>query len=155
MIAAMAENRVIGRQQTIPWHIPDELRHFKEVTWGHPLIMGRKTFDSIGRPLPGRRNIVVTRNPAFAASGCEIAPSLEAALALCADSDKVFVIGGEQLFVQALPQTDTIILTTIARQVEGDTFLPPFEEAFCLVSTQAVSAPEPYRIDLYRRKGQG
>ena len=155
IIAAMAVNRVIGREQAIPWNIPEEQQHFKEVTWGHPLIMGRKTFAAIGRPLPGRRNIVVTRNPAFAATGCETAPNLGSALTLCADSAKVFVIGGEQLFVQALPRTETIILTTIPREVAGDTFLPPFEQEFSLISSRSISGPEPYRIDIYRRKGHG
>jgi dihydrofolate reductase len=155
MIAAMAANRVIGRQQAIPWHIPGEQQHFREVTWGHPLIMGRKTFAAIGRPLPGRRNIVVSRNPALVATGCEMVPSLDAALTLCVGSAKVFVIGGEQLFAQALPLTDTIILTTLPREVAGDTFFPPFEQEFSLVSSRQVSGPDPYCIHVYRRQGQG
>lgn len=155
IIAAMAANRVIGRQQTIPWHIPGELSHFKERTWGHPLIMGRKTFGSIGQPLPGRRNIVVSRNPRYQAPGCELAHGLDAAMDLCRNSDQVFVIGGEELYTQALPLADTIILTTLGREVEGDAYFPAFEQAFDRVNRETVTEPEIYCIDVYRRKRQG
>ena len=151
VIAAMAMNRVIGHRQTIPWHIPAELRYFRTVTWGHPLIMGRRTFDSIGRPLPGRRNIVVSRNSSLVLPGCEMAASLEAALARCSGSDRVFVIGGEQLFRQAIPMADTIMLSTIARQVEGDTYFPLFGEEFEQISLESFAEPEPYQIEIYRR----
>jgi dihydrofolate reductase len=152
MIAAMAANRVIGRQLTIPWDLPGELAHFKRRTWGYPLIMGRKTFESIGRALPGRRNIVISRNTNFQAPGCELAQSLDAALALCRDSDKVFVIGGEQLYAQALPLADTIILTTLEREVAGDAFFPAFEQDFDPVSSESIVEPETYSIEVYRRK---
>lgn len=155
MIGAMALNRVIGRGAAIPWRIPGDLRHFKETTWSHPVIMGRKTFESIGQPLPGRRNIVLSRNGAFAAMGCEVAPSLGAALTLCAGAAKVFVIGGEQLYVQALPLAETIILTTLEREVEGDAFFPYFEQEFCQIRGESKNEPEPYRIEVYRRKRQG
>lgn len=151
IIVAMSVNRVIGRAQTIPWHIPGEQRRFKETTWGHPLIMGRKTHDSIGRPLPGRRNIIISRNTAFQAQGCEITQGLDTALALCQGAEKVFIIGGEQIFVQALPLTNAVILTTILRQVEGDTFFPAFEQDFVLVSRELVSEPEAYTVEAYRR----
>lgn len=155
MIAAMAANRVIGREQTIPWRLSGDLWHFRETTWGHPVIMGRKTYESIGQPLPGRRNLVVTRNGDFTARGCELAPSLEVALALCADADKVFVIGGEQLYDQALPLADTIILTTLQREVEGDAFFPVFEPEFSRVGSETMNEPELYRIEVYRRKRKG
>jgi len=155
MIAAMSANRVIGREQGIPWHIPAEQRHFRESTWGHPVIMGRKTFDSLGKPLPGRRNIVISRRGPHAMAGCETSPSLEAALALCAGVDKVFIIGGEQLYAQALPVTDTIILTTIAREVEGDALFPAFEQDFQRISRTTFCEPEIYHIDVYHRKRQG
>lgn len=155
IIAAMAMNRVIGRGQSMPWHIPGEQQRFKKTTWGHPLIMGRKTYESIGRPLPGRRNIVISRNKHYLATGCETTSTLTAALELCADSEKVFVIGGEQVFAQALPRTDTIILTTILREVEGDTFFPVFEQHFDMVSRELVTETDPYMIEVYRRKQKG
>ena len=151
IIAAMSTNRVIGKKQTIPWHIPGEQQRFKEMTWGYPLIMGRKTFESIGRPLPGRRNIVITRNADSIGAGCETALTLDAALALCTGAERVFVIGGEQIFVQALTVTDTIILTTIPRQVDGDTFFPGFEQNFIKVSREEVIGPAPYVVEVYRR----
>ena len=151
----MAMNRVIGRGQNMPWHIPGEQQRFKKTTWGHPLIMGRKTYESIGRPLPGRRNIVVSRNEHYLATGCETASTLSAALDLCADTEKAFVIGGEQVFTQALPRTDTIILTTILREVEGDTFFPVFEQHFDKVSRELVPEADPYMIEVYRRKQKG
>lgn len=156
IIAAMAMNRVIGRGQNMPWHIPGEQQRFKKTTWGHPLIMGRKTYESIGRPLPGRRNIVISRNKHYLATGCETASTLAAALDLCADTEKVFVIGGEQVFTQALPRTDTIILTTILREVKGDAFFPVFEQHFDKVSRELVTeATDPYMIEVYRRKQKG
>ena len=149
----MAANRVIGKEQAMPWHLPEEQLHFKETTWGAPVIVGRKTFESIGRPLPGRRNIVISRNEKFAAQGCEHALNLEAALALCADAKQVFVVGGEQIFTQALPLTDTIILSTLSRKVEGDAFFPVFEQDFDrLDRKEIVAGPEPYVIEVYRRK---
>jgi len=152
LIAAMSANRVLGNRQAIPWQIAGEQQRFKQTTWGYPLIMGRKTFDSIGRALPGRRNIVLSRQAAFRAAGAETVPSLAAALALCAGEEKVFVIGGEQLFTLALPLADTIILTTIAREVEGDTFFPEFEPYFSKESEERVSGAEPYVIEIFRRQ---
>lgn len=152
IIVAMSQNRVIGRQQTIPWHIPGEQLRFKRATWGHPLIMGRKTFASIGRALPGRRNIVVSRDPTYPAPGGEVATSLEDALARCVGYAKVFVIGGEQIFREALAHTDTVILTTIPREVAGDTFFPVFEHDFTKVGSELVTEPEPYTVAVYRRR---
>lgn len=109
LIVAMARNRVIGKDNTLPWHLPEDLQHFKRTTLGAPIIMGRRTWDSIGRPLPGRRNIVVSRQPDWQATGAEHARSLPDALALCAAADspapRVFVIGGAQLYAQALATT--------------------------------------------------
>ena len=153
IIAAMSTNRVIGKDQAIPWHIPSELQRFKETTWGYPLIMGRKTFESIGRPLPGRQNIVISRNVDFRGTeDYETALDLGSALALCADAEKGFVIGGEQIFVEALPMTETIILTTISREIDGDTFFPKFEQSFIKISREAIVDPEPYIVEVYRRK---
>lgn len=152
VIAAMTKQRVIGHQKAIPWHILGEQQHFKQTTWGHPVIMGRKTFQSIGRPLPGRRNIVISRQPDFVATGCETALTLDTALALCDGAERAFIIGGEQVYRQALPLTDTVIITTIDREVDGDAFFPEFEPNFIKVSQQVITEPEPYLIEVYRRR---
>jgi dihydrofolate reductase len=152
LIAAMSVNRVIGRWQAIPWHIPGEQLRFKKVTMGHSLIMGRKTFESIGRPLLGRENIIISRNKQYKATGCAVVDSLKAALALSAGADKVFVIGGEQIFKQALPFAQTIILTTIQRRIEGDIYFPVFD-GFKNISVEKIDGRVPYVIELFRREG--
>ncbi|HJW50596.1 MAG TPA: dihydrofolate reductase [Burkholderiaceae bacterium] len=124
LIIARARNGVIGKGNAMPWRIPGEQAYFKRVTMGYPIIMGRRTWESIGRPLPGRRSMVVTRNPAFAAPGAEVVASLEAALALCADAAEVFVIGGAELYRLALPRADRLLITEIDHDFEGDTYLP-------------------------------
>lgn len=127
LIVAMARNRTIGRNNTLPWRLPEDLQFFKRTTLGHPIIMGRNTYESIGRPLPGRRNIVVSRQTDYRAQGCEVVHSLEAALDLCQNMSDVFVIGGSQLYALALPQTDRIYVTEIKQDIEGDAHFPPFE----------------------------
>ncbi|MBU3577007.1 dihydrofolate reductase [Polynucleobacter sp. UK-Kesae-W10] len=123
MIVARSRNHVIGRDNQMPWKISADLQFFKRVTMGHPVIMGRKTWESIGRPLPGRRNIVVSRNADYLANGAELADSLDEALNRLGDSPRVFVIGGEQLFTQAFDKADQLFITEIAIDVEGgDTF---------------------------------
>ncbi|KZN28882.1 type 3 dihydrofolate reductase [Pseudoalteromonas luteoviolacea] len=124
MIAAMAKDRVIGDDNKMPWHLPADLQHFKKVTMGKPVIMGRKTFESIGRPLPGRRNIVITRNAQYQADGIEIASSTEAALALVDKIDEVMVIGGGNIYEQFLPLCNRLYLTYIDLDVGGDTRFP-------------------------------
>lgn len=124
LIAAVAENGVIGQGNAMPWHLPADFAWFKRHTMGHPVLMGRKTFESIGKPLPGRRNIVVTRNPAWTATGCERAASLEDALHLCQAAPEVFVIGGGELYRAALPRAKRMFITTVACQPEGDTRFP-------------------------------
>lgn len=126
LIVAIAKDNVIGFQNKMPWHLPAELAYFKRVTMGHPIVMGRKTFDSIGRPLPGRRNIVVTRNADFQRDGIEVAHSLAAAMALCADSD-AFLIGGATLYAEALPHVDKLFITEIDAAPAGDTFFPAID----------------------------
>jgi dihydrofolate reductase len=128
LVAAVAANGVIGSGNALPWHLPEDLRRFKAITLGHPVIMGRKTYESIGRPLPGRRNIVVSRNAAFVATGCETAASLEAAIAACAGSaEEIFVIGGAQLYAEALPRARRLYLTEIRREFPGDARFPEFD----------------------------
>ena len=129
LIAARARNGVIGKGNTLPWHLPEDLRHFKALTMGKPMIMGRKTFDSIGRPLPGRTTLVVTRQQDWRFEGVEVCHSLQEALtraeALLPESgSEVMVVGGEQLYRQSLPLADTIYLTEVAVDVEGDAFFP-------------------------------
>ncbi|HDC4321493.1 type 3 dihydrofolate reductase [Aeromonas hydrophila] len=130
MIAAMAHDRVIGLDNQMPWHLPADLAHFKRVTLGKPVLMGRKTFESIGRPLPGRRNLVISRNPDYRADGVEVIDSVDAALALLAGSDvaELMVIGGGHLYGQLLPRADRLYLTRIDLAVEGDTRFPAFDE---------------------------
>lgn len=118
---------MIGRGNALPWHLPEDLAHFKRTTIGHPVIMGRKTWDSIGKPLPGRRNIVVTRDAAWHAEGAEAAPSLDEALARCEEQAEVFVIGGAALFAAALPRADRAIVTEIDRDVEGNVHFPALD----------------------------
>ncbi len=152
LIAAMAANRVIGRGATIPWDIPGEQTRFKETTMGSSLIMGRKTWDTIGRPLPGRRNIVVTRQSGFQTLGAEVVHSLGQGLILTEGEDKVFIIGGAQLYQLALEQADTLILTELEQEVEGDAFFPRFSSPpFFLVETEKITEPIPYRICTYQR----
>ena len=133
MIVAMAENRVIGRDNQLPWHLPGDLQHFKATTLGKPVIMGRLTYESIGRPLPGRTNIVVTRNPGWSAEGVSVVHSTGEALALArsvalADgAEEVMVIGGARLYAELLPDVDRIYLTLIHADVEGDAHFPPLE----------------------------
>ena len=123
MIVARSRNHVIGRDNQMPWKISADLQFFKRVTMGHPVIMGRKTWESIGRPLPGRRNIVVSRNASYQATGGELVGSLDEALKSLSEFPRVFVIGGEQLFTQAFPKADRLYITEINMDVEGgDTF---------------------------------
>ena len=130
LIAAMTENRVIGRNNALPWHLPADLKHFRLLTSGHTIIMGRKTFESFGRPLPERRNIVVTRDPDNRPDGVEIAAGLEEAIDLASAEDEVFIGGGEQIYRLALPRAVRIYLTLIHAEIEGDTFFPEFDRDY-------------------------
>ncbi|MBL8951954.1 MAG: dihydrofolate reductase [Myxococcaceae bacterium] len=123
LIVALSKNRGIGLHGKLPWHVPEDLKRFKALTMGHAILMGRKTHESIGRALPGRRNVVLTRAPATFA-GCETAPSLDAALALVADDALPFIIGGARLYTDALPRVTHLYLTQLGRHAEADTFFP-------------------------------
>ena len=129
LIVAMARNRVIGKDGNLPWRLPEDLKRFRSLTMGHPIIMGRKTYDSIGRALPGRRNIVVSRQRNLAIEGVETATSLPAALEMTSGADKVFVIGGEQIYQAALPMADRIELTRIEADFDGDVLFPEIDPA--------------------------
>ena len=125
----MALNRVIGRDNALPWRLPADLAHFKRVTMGRPIVMGRRTHESIGKALPGRENIVVTHNASFRAPGCTVVPSLEAAWRVAGDADEVCVIGGSSLFAETLPIADVIHLTEVEADVPGDTYFPEFDRS--------------------------
>lgn len=150
IIAAMSLNRVIGHGQKIPWKIPAEQLYFKQVTWGYPLIMGRGTYESIGHPLSGRLNVILSRRRHYKVAGCEVVSSFSEAFALCEKAEKVFIIGGEQVFAAALKFADSILLTTVRLVVEGDVFFPDFQ-GFTLVERQEVAAEVPYTIEKYQR----
>jgi dihydrofolate reductase len=130
LVVAVATNGVIGRGNALPWHLPGDLQHFKRLTLGKPIVMGRHTFESIGRPLPGRSNIIISRQPGYSATGVSVVPDLEGALALAADIalidgvDELLVIGGGQVYRAALPLADRLYLTEVHAEVAGDTFFP-------------------------------
>lgn len=128
IIVAMAKNRTIGINNTLPWRCPEDLKHFKALTMGHHMIMGRKTFDSIGKPLPGRTTVVVTRNTGLKIDGCIVTHSLHEAIASCAGDDEIFIVGGAELYTQALPLADRIYLTEIQQDVIGDAHFPSFNQ---------------------------
>lgn len=127
IIVAMAQNRTIGINNTLPWRCPEDLKHFKALTMGHHMIMGRKTFDSIGKPLPGRTTVVVTRNAALKIDGCVMANSLQHAIDLCKSDNEIFIVGGADIYAQALPLADTLYITEIQQHVDGDAHFPAFD----------------------------
>lgn len=136
IIVAIAKNRTIGHGNKLLWNIPEDMKYFRETTRGHAVIMGRKTFESIGRPLPNRLNIVITRDQSFTAEGVTVCHSLEEALDLARqkEKDEVFVIGGAQIYKQALPFTDRLYLTVVHKDFEGDAFFPEHTEFTKIVS---------------------
>ncbi|HEX5524642.1 MAG TPA: dihydrofolate reductase [Pedococcus sp.] len=129
LLAAVGHNRVIGRDGDMPWHLPEDLKHFKHTTMGHPLVMGRKTFESIGRVLPGRRTIVITRQPHWTHAGVEAAHSLPEALSLAGPGDEVFVVGGGEVYAEAMPFAQRMVLTEVAESPEGDTWFPEWDHS--------------------------
>ncbi len=156
IIAAMARNRAIGLDGEMPWHLPAELKHFKESTMGKPIVMGRKTWESIGRVLPGRQNIVVTRNPSFQAPGCTLARSLDQAMDL-AQGEEVMIIGGGQLYQLAMAVADRMILTRVDCEPGADTWFPEWQpQDWRQVSVRSESAnennPHAYQVIEWVRK---
>ena len=150
MIAAMAKDRVIGLNGSMPWHLPADLAHFKRSTMGCPVIMGRKTYDSIGRPLPGRENIVLSRSSSLQIEGCVVVSTLESALTKLSDSSEVFIIGGQQLYQQAFPLADRLYLTHIDAEFEGDTFFPDYSEIQWDQSSIEIHLADPKNVWPYR-----
>lgn len=125
----MDEAGLIGADNGLPWRLPNDLRHFKRITWGKPILMGRRTFQSIARPLPGRHNIILTRDSAFQAEGCTVVHTLDEALAACAPEPELMVIGGAEVYRLLLSRTDVIYLTRVCGRFRGDTYFPPLEPA--------------------------
>ena len=160
LIAAVARNGIIGRDGTMPWHLPEDFAHFRKTTMGCPVIMGRRTWDSLPprfRPLPGRRNIVVTRQPDWQAEGAVRCGSLAEAISAAKPADKLFVIGGAQLYAQALLVADEMVLTELDHDFEGDTRFPRFDGAFVPVAREEHQSAAPeglrYAFVTYRRAG--
>lgn len=157
IIVAMAKNRTIGIDNTLPWRCPEDLKHFKALTMGHHMIMGRKTFESIGRPLPGRTTVVVTRDPTLKIDGCLVAHSLPEAIKACANDSQIFIVGGAQIYAQAIVSVDTLYVTEIQQDVTGDAWFPEFDAGKWLevsreVRRQETPQPLEYHFVTYRRK---
>lgn len=154
LIAAVAANGAIGQSKRMPWHLPEDLKRFKALTLGHPVVMGRRTWESIGRALPGRQSVVLTRSADFSAPGCSVVHSLEDALDACRGAATVFVIGGAQIYAAALPVADRLLLTEIRREFSGDAFFPAFDRSvFRETSRQRNRAADGLEYDFveYRR----
>lgn len=156
VIAAVAQNGIIGGGNRLLWHISEDLRHFKSITSGHPVIMGRRTFDSLGRPLPQRENVVITRSDR-SFDGCRTAHSLSEALGMFPSEEEVFIIGGAQIYAEALPMADRLYLTRVERDYEGDTSFPAWDESEWLLSSRERFArgkdfDAPFVFELYERR---
>jgi dihydrofolate reductase len=153
LIVAMASNRIIGDRGDIPWKIPGEQKMFKEITLGHAVIMGRKTFESLIRPLPGRTNIVITRQTDYEAPGCIVVQDLDEAIkSIETNESEAFIIGGGQLYHESIPMADRIYLTLIPREIPGDTFFPKIPEVdFEIKKSKFIDGPEPYHFYIYER----
>lgn len=138
LVVAAARNGVIGSKGKMPWHLPADLKHFKNVTWGLPILMGRKTFDSLGKPLPGRQNIVITRQPGFSPEGVQVAATPDQALTIARSSaaKEVCVIGGGEIYKVFFPLADRIYLTRVQAEIEGDTYFPSFDPAQWKLTSQ-------------------
>jgi dihydrofolate reductase len=162
LIVARARNGVIGRAGALPWRLPEDLAFFKRTTMGHPILMGRKTWDSIGRPLPGRRSLVITRDPALRLAGAETFTSLAAALQACAGEPEVFVIGGAEIYAQALEVAQRAWITQIDADVDGDAAFPALDPSRWVAVESAAPPPSagdpttaaelPYRRSRYERR---
>lgn len=156
LISAMSQNRVIGKNGQLPWHLPADLKHFKEKTVGKPIIMGRKTFDSIKNPLPGRHNIVLTRDQRFEPLGCTIVSTVEKALEVAGDVEEIMIVGGETIYRLFLPKATRIYLTVIEQDFEGDTYFPEWGQHWKIVSVEKHEPDEKnpyhYQFILLERK---
>jgi dihydrofolate reductase len=148
IIVAASANNVIGAKGDLPWRLSDDLKRFKAITMGKPIVMGRKTWDSIGRPLPGRQNIVITRQAGFVAEGCDVVTSADEAIAVTAGADEVMVIGGSQVYSLFLPNAERLYLTRVHAEVAGDTFFPQINESqWSIVNDEPHSADDRNAFD--------
>lgn len=153
LIAAMAQNRVIGKENRIPWHIPEEMHYFKTTTTGHAIIMGRKTFESIGKALPNRFNVVLTKQNNLHFPGCTTASSLEQAIHCCRNHEKIFIIGGESIYKESMQVANTIMLSVLNRAYEGNVLFPAIPQSFFeLVSEQQIGEEPLFTVLLYQRR---
>ena len=148
IIVAASENNVIGREGELPWRLSDDLKHFKAITMGKPIVMGRKTWESIGRPLPGRQNIVITRQAGFEAAGCDVVSSVAGAIGAAGDAAEIMVIGGSEIYALSLPQARRVYLTRVHAEVEGDAFFPALGEEWRLLSDQSREADASNEYDV-------
>lgn len=151
LIAAMAENRVIGKGGKMPWHIPSDLRRFRRITMGHPVILGRLTYESIGRPFDGRANIIISSRRDYRVPGAVVVPTLRDALAACAGAAEVFVCGGEAVFREAMPLADRIYLTVVHREYDGDAFFPEIPKDFVETGREEEQGEPPSSFVIYER----
>jgi dihydrofolate reductase len=152
LIVAMSRNRVIGRDNALPWHLPGDLPRFKAITMGRPIIMGRRSHESIGRVLPGRTNIIITRQRGYRVDGAVIRHSLHDALAHCDDADEAFIIGGAEIYRLALPRVDRMYMTLIHQDVEGDVLFPDYDASlFVEVERQDIAEPLPHSYVVFDR----
>ena len=157
LIVAMAKNRTIGINNNLPWRCPEDLKHFKALTMGHHMIMGRKTFDSIGKTLPGRTTVIVTRNQNLSIDGCVIAHSLQDAIDASSEDNEIFIVGGAELYAQSLALVDTLYITEIQQDVDGDAHFPEFDpsqwqETSRIAQAQETPQPLAYHFVTYQRK---
>jgi dihydrofolate reductase len=157
IIVAMAKNRTIGVNNTLPWRCPEDLKHFKALTMGHHMIMGRKTFDSIGTPLPGRITVVITRNTDLQIEGCIMAYSLKGAISACVGDAEIFIVGGAEIYAQSLTLVDTLYITEIQQEIEGDAHFPElnlneWQEVSRDVRSQTTPQPLEYHFVTYKRR---
>ena len=157
LIAAMGKNRELGFGNKLPWHLPDDLKRFKALTRGHAIIMGRKTYEAIGRPLPERKNIVITRNRDYVAPGCIVVASMEDAIKEAGDDNEIFVIGGAEIYKLALPYADRMYLTLVDAEIPADVFFPEFDESgWVITKTEPHGTDEkhqwPYVFKVYEKK---
>lgn len=160
IVAAMDANQLIGHNNQLPWHLPADLKHFKQVTMGKPILMGRNTYESIGRPLPGRHNVVISRNPALKIEGCSVCASIDAAFELCADDAEVCLIGGASLYQQVLGLADRLYLTRIDAEFEGDAWFPEIDLSQWRKTEERLMPVDdknawPYRFCTFERKAAG
>jgi dihydrofolate reductase len=149
-IVAMTSSRVIGRGGSLPWHLPGDLAFFKRTTSGHPVVMGRKTYESIGRPLPNRRNIVLTRDPSWSAPGVEVIHQPAELKCLPGLDGRVFIIGGSEIYAAFLPETDDLLVSHVFGEHEGDTHFPEFEHAFPV--TELIESHESFEVRRWNRR---